>query len=278
MNQKKRAQLKTQSTKALKLTCLVFLLGDKIRGAEALKPEEDAVGQAMWAFHRGNKSFEVIEREDGYIDVTNPKLYFTEFKDWMPDEKKAIGYAKGKVLDVGCGAGRHALYLQKKGLKVLGIDKSPLAVKVCRLRGVKKAKVMSIRSIHFKPNSFDTIIMMGNNFALLGNFKNARKILKKFHKITSKEGVIVASAVDVYPPTRDVPEHLEYFEFNKKRGRMAGQWRIRIRFRKFATKWFDLLHVSKEEMKEILKDTGWTVQKFINSGGPAYTAIIVKVS
>ncbi len=57
---------------------------------------------------------------------------------------------------------------------------------------------------------------------------------------------------------------------------MAGQWRIRIRFRKFATKWFDLLHVSKEEMKEILKDTGWAVQEFIDSGSPAYTAIIVK--
>jgi 2-polyprenyl-3-methyl-5-hydroxy-6-metoxy-1,4-benzoquinol methylase len=56
----------------------------------------------------------------------------------MPDEKKAIDYAKGRVLDVGCGAGRHILYLQKKGLKVLGIDQSPLAVNMCKLRGAKK--------------------------------------------------------------------------------------------------------------------------------------------
>lgn len=248
-----------------------------MRRIEALKPEEDAVGQAMWAFHRGNKSFEVIEREDGYIDVTNPKLYFTEFEDWMSDEKRAMDYVKGRVLDVGCGAGRHSLYLQKKGLQVLGIDQSPLAVKMCRLRGVKNVKIMSIRNINFKPNSFDTIMMMGNNFALLGDLINARKMLKKFHRITSKEGIIVASAVDVYPPTKDVPEHLKYFDFNTKRGRIAGQWRIRIRFRKFATKWFDLLHVSKEEMKKILKDTGWKVHKFINSDGPAYIAIIGKI-
>ena len=52
---------------------------------------------------------------------------------------------------------------------------------------------------------------------------------------------------------------------------------MRIRFRNFATKWFDLLHVSKEEMKDILKDTGWTVKEFIDSDGPAYTAILGKV-
>lgn len=243
---------------------------------KTISPEEDAVGQAIWAFQKGNKSFEVIEREDGYIDVTNPRLYFTEFKDWMADEKKAIEFAKGRVLDVGCGAGRHALYLQKKGFEVLGIDRSPLAVKIAKQRGVKGVEMMPIKSISFKPNSFDTIMMMGGNFALLGDVKTAQRMLRRFHKITSKEGLIIASAVDVYPPTKDRPEHLEYHNFNRQRGRLPGQWRIRIRFRKYATKWFDLLNVSKDEMQDLLKDTGWAVQQFIDSGGPAYTAIIKK--
>ncbi len=247
-----------------------------MRNTKATRLGEDPVGQAIWAYYRGNKSFEVIEREDGYIDVTNPKLYFTEFNDWMSDEKKAIGYAKGRILDVGCGAGRHALYLQKKGLTVLGIDKSPLAVKMCKLRGVENVEVTAIENINFNPNSFDTIIMMCNNFGLFGSFQKAQRLLRRFHRIVSENGLIIASAVDVYPPTRDVPEQLEYFDLNRKRGRMAGQWRIRIRFRRFATEWFDLLHVSKEEMKEILRDTGWVIQELIDSAGPAYTAIIVK--
>ena len=86
----------------------------------------------------------------------------------------------------------------------------------------------------------------------------------------------MASAVDLCPKTRDVPEHLEYFDFNAKRGRMAGQWRIRIRFRKFATKWFDLLYVSREEMKEILKGTGWKIREFIDSDNAQYIGIIEK--
>lgn len=248
-----------------------------MRNSGATKPEEDVVGQAIWACYKGNKSFEVIEREDGYVDVTNPALYFTEFDDWLSDEKKSINYANGRVLDVGCGAGRHVLHLQRKGLRVLGIDKSPLAVKMCRVRGVKEVKIMPIMNIDFKRNSFDTILMMGNNFALLGDVKKARKTLRKFHRITSKDGLTVASAVDIYPNTRDNPATLQYINFNRKRGRMGGQWRIRIRFRGFMTSWFDLLHVSKEEMKEILRETGWTVKEFINSGGPAYTAILVKV-
>ncbi|UCH30956.1 MAG: class I SAM-dependent methyltransferase [Candidatus Bathyarchaeota archaeon] len=124
-----------------------------MRKTSTIDAEEDAVGQAIRAFYRGNKSFEVIEREDGYIDVTNPKLYFTEFEYWMPDEKKAIKFVKGRILDIGCGAGRHALYLQGKGLKVLGIDKSPLAVKMAKQRGVEQVESIPVNSIIFKPNS-----------------------------------------------------------------------------------------------------------------------------
>jgi 2-polyprenyl-3-methyl-5-hydroxy-6-metoxy-1,4-benzoquinol methylase len=71
-------------------------------------------------------------------------------------------FVKGRVLDIGCGAGRVALYLQKKGFDVSGIDVSPLAVKVCKLRGLKKARVLSISNIGAKLGKFDTLLMFGN--------------------------------------------------------------------------------------------------------------------
>ncbi|NQT82293.1 class I SAM-dependent methyltransferase, partial [bacterium] len=76
--------------------------------------------------------------------------------------------ARGKVLDIGCGAGRNSLYLQQKGLDVLGIDLSPLAIMVCQLRGFKKARVMSITEVDSRLGTFDTIVMYGNNFGLFG--------------------------------------------------------------------------------------------------------------
>jgi 2-polyprenyl-3-methyl-5-hydroxy-6-metoxy-1,4-benzoquinol methylase len=111
-------------------------------------------------------------------------------------------------LDIGCGAGRHSLYLQKRGFDVLGIDSSPLAIKVCKLRGLKQAKVMSIEELNFKPNSFDSVIMLGSNFGLFGSFEKARKLLKKFHKMTSGNGLIIASTRDTYKT--DIADHLEY--------------------------------------------------------------------
>ena len=69
-------------------------------------------------------------------------MYFSEYENWHTIEKKAMVFVKGKVLDIGCGVGRHSLYLQKKGFDVLGIDNSPLAIKVSKLRGVKKTKIM----------------------------------------------------------------------------------------------------------------------------------------
>ena len=93
----------------------------------ALKTEEDSFGQMVWAVYKGKKVFEVFERSDGFIYVDSPKSYFFEYKYWASHQKRAIEFANGKVLDVGCGAGRHSLYLQKKDFNVLGINASPLA-------------------------------------------------------------------------------------------------------------------------------------------------------
>ena len=196
-----------------------------------LKPEEDAFGQEIWAYYKGERASEIVERDDGYFDVSSgPKMYFSEYDDWHSVDRKAMEFVKGRVLDIGCGAGRHSLYLQKKGFDVLGIDSSPLAIEVCKLRGLEKAKVVAIEDINFKPDSFDTIIMMGNNFGLFGSFKKAKMLLKKFHKMTSINGLIIASTRDTYKTSN--PDHLEYHRINEQKGRMAGQLRIRIRFRK----------------------------------------------
>ena len=230
-----------------------------------MKPEKDAYGQEIWAYYQGRDSFEIVERDDGYFDAPaqSPRNYFAEYEDWGTHEKKAMEFVKGRILDIGCGAGRHSLYLQKKGVDVLETDDSPLAIKVCKLRGLKKAKVKSIEEARFKPNSFDTIIMMGNNFGLFGSFKKARMLLKRFHKMTSEDAVIIAETRDPYKTNN--PAHLEYQEFNRKRGRMSGQLRIRIRFQRYVTRWFDYLFVSKEEMTQILDETGWKVKEILGS-------------
>jgi len=241
-----------------------------------LKLEEDAFGQELYAAYAGEEVFEILERDDGLIDVMKTGEYFSQYEGWSPIEQKAMQIVKGRVLDVGCGAGRHSLYLQEKGFDVLGIDISPLAINVCRLRGLKNCKVVPIEAVNFKPNSFDTIIMMGNNFGLFADFKRARRLLKRFCRMTSEDALIIASSRDPYKTIN--PAHLEYHKLNKKRGRMSGQVRIRIRYEKYVGKWFDYLMVSRKEMEQILLDTGWKIKEFLDSEGPHYIAIIEKTT
>lgn len=242
--------------------------------------DQDAYGQQLLAqYNSKTPTSELIERDDNLIDLgSDAGLYFSEYKNWPAAERRAIKYAKGRVLDVGCGAGRHSLYLQQKGLDVTGIDNSPGAVKVCKLRGLKKAQVMPIEDIgKFNPGSFDTVLMMGNNFGLLGSRRKAKLLLKKFARITSPEGKIIAGTLNPYRTTD--PDHLLYQKLNRKRGRMSGQIRFRVRFKKAVGKWFDYLFVSPEEMQDILKDTGWQIEEFIQSSDEAhYFAIISKKS
>jgi len=239
-----------------------------------METKQDAFGQMLWNYYNGKEVFETIERDDGLINQLNPVTYFLSIKNWQPSEQKAMEFVKGTVLDIGCGAGRHSLHLQEKGIETVGIDISPLAIKICKLRGLKQAKVMSIENLDFKLNSFETLLMMGNNFGLLGNFSKARKLLEQFYEITSKNAVIIAETRDPYKT--DAPNHLAYHELNRKKGRMGGQVRIRIRFQKFINEWFDYLMVSQQEMVRILEGTGWKIKEFIDSETSNYVAIIEK--
>jgi len=240
-----------------------------------MKDDQDAFGMALYDYVQGNNDCEIIiERDDGYIDVEDKRVYFLESKDWHHIYREAMRHVKGRVLDIGCGAGRHSLYLQDIGFDVVGIDISPLAVEACRLRGLKDAKVVSIHEADIELGRFDTILMLGNNFGLFGSYSGAKSLLKKFHDITFDHARIIAETNDPYQTTN--PLHLEYQERNRKRKRMSGQIRLRARYKQYSTPWFDYLMVSKPEMEKIINGTGWKISQYIESDPSHYIAIIDK--
>jgi SAM-dependent methyltransferase len=239
-----------------------------------VEPERDAYGQEIWNCYRGNSTYEIAERDDGFIEVGSAQPYFDEYGNWPEHEREAIERARSNVLDIGCGGGRVALYLQQKGIQVLAIDNSPLAVKVSKLRGVKAARVLSILNIETLGGPFHTIVMYGNNFGLFGGIARARRLLAVMHKITSSNATILAASSDPYK-TRD-PVHLAYHQRNRERGRMGGQVRVRIRYRQFRGDWFDYLFASAAEVHAIVARTGWIVKNIVPSKGPKFMAILEK--
>jgi len=241
-----------------------------------LKDYEDAYGYEIYDHFSGKDAVEIIEREDGYVDLSSgPLTYFQTHDDWSNHYKDAMTSVTGRVLDIGCGAGRFSLYLQGKGHSVLGIDNSPKAVEVCLLRGLKEARGVPITRISASLGKFDTILMLGNNFGLMSNPTRAKWQLQRFRQITHEDALLIAESNDIYQT--DDPLHLEYQAYNRQRGRLSGQIRLRVRYKKRKTPWFDYLMVSKDEMEEILDGTGWYIRKYIDSDTSSYIAIIEKI-
>lgn len=235
----------------------------------------DALGRALVDYLEDRGGGEIVERDDGYIAAVSAadSLYFAEYDEWPMSERKALRYARGRVLDVGCGAGRVALYLQDRGREVVGIDVSPLAVEVCRRRGVGDCRLMGVEDIDASLGVFDTVVMYGGNLGLLSGRRKAPRILKLLHAATSEDGRIIAGCRDPYGT--DEPDHLAYHRRNRSRGRMAGQVRIRVRYRNLATGWFDYLLVSERELRGLLRGTGWTLSEIFRDADQ-YAAVIDK--
>jgi SAM-dependent methyltransferase len=243
-----------------------------------MRRNKDAYGAELLAAHhsRGHGTLEIVERDDGLINASAlPVRYFSEYPAWSGREKKAVRLVKGRVLDVGAGAGRFALHLQSRGHDITAIDNSPGAIKVCKLRGVSKALLRPILEVRrFPAGSFDTVIMMGNNFGLFGGYTRAKRLLKDFFRITSPDGRIIAEATDPYH-TKDVL-HLAYHRLNRRRGRMSGQLRLRVRYGNVIGDWFDYLLVSQKELKEIVANTGWRIAEVISDQGSGYIVVLKK--
>jgi SAM-dependent methyltransferase len=230
----------------------------------------DAFGTMLLdAFQDPGEIHELVERDDGFIDVVTMS-YFAPVRRWAPVERRALRFVRGRVLDVGCGAGRVALELQARGHEVVAIDPSPGAIVVSRRRGVRDVRSLRFEDVDPSLGTFGTVLMYGNNFGLFGARAKTRRLLNRLRPLADR---IVATSND--PSMTDDPVHLAYHERNRRRHRMPGQVRIRVRYRDLVDPWFDYLLVSPSEMEELAAGTGWRIDRLIHDEGSFYVAVLV---
>ena len=159
---------------------------------------KDLFGKAILDFQTNNSPEDLItETTISDEDEMSVAYLFRDFSGMPKLEQQALLLSNGKVLDVGCGAGSHSLYLQnEKNLEVTAIDVSNNAVEACELRGVSNVKVEDI--LYFETDKkFDTILLLMNGTGIFGKLEYVSKYLQKLKSLLAENGQILIDSSDI---------------------------------------------------------------------------------
>ncbi|MCM8568057.1 class I SAM-dependent methyltransferase [Gramella jeungdoensis] len=207
---------------------------------------KDIFGKAIKAFFEENDETNIIVHSPDFEDDTIPVKYlFRDFDEMPPLEQKALELCRGKVLDVGCGAGSHSLYLQNlKDLKCTGIDTSTGAIEIAKKRGLKNAECKDF--FELKNEKFDTILMLMNGSGIIGKLKNLKKFFEHSRSILQENGQILLDSSDlIYLFDEELPEQEEYY----------GELKFQLSYKDSRSDFFDWLYLDPVLLeKEALKN------------------------
>ena len=156
----------------------------------------DILGQALLDYQNGNYTEDILtETNISEEDVLPIPYLFRGFSEMPSIETKALELAKGKILNVGCGAGSHALYLQEKGFDVMAIDTSKGAIDVCKLRGINHAFHQDL--LELKEETFDTILMLSNGTGIFQNIEQIDNYLQHLKTLLNPNGQVLLDSSDL---------------------------------------------------------------------------------
>lgn len=244
-----------------------------------MQQSSDAFGKALLDWVDGGTTPEIVERDDGVIEIgAGAEVYLMEFDEWPSAEQQSMHFVRGRVVDLGCGGGRVALHLQTLGCQVVGVDASPLAVRAARLYGVKKTACLTVEQLGSRIDDFDTIILFGNNLGVFGTPARATTVLTRWaKKLPSGTRILVEST---NPLSGGAPViDRAYCERNRKKGVALGQCRLRVWYDRSPSVWFNWFFASRTELKRLVRGTGWSMVHVV-TGAPdePYVAVLEIVS
>lgn len=158
---------------------------------------KDLFGKAIFDFQTNNAPEDLItETSISEADEMSVAYLFRSFCEMPKIEQTALHLAYGKVLDVGCGAGSHSLYLQnEKQLDVTAIDISPKAIETCRIRGISNSRAEDVMKIEIE--KFDTILLMMNGAGMCGRLSRLAAFLEKLKLLLQPKGQILLDSSNI---------------------------------------------------------------------------------
>lgn len=195
--------------------------------------------------------------EEDVMPVTH---LFRAYPD-MPDvERYCLDACHGHVLDVGAGAGSHALYLQEKGLQVTAMDISEGAIQCMEKRGIKD--VLHADFYAYGGQQFDTLLLMMNGIGFTGNMEGLHRFLEHAKILLKPGGQILFDSSDLIYL---FPEGVNHYIFPET---YYGIVATQMAYKEHLSDWFEWLFIDEDTLQTMLDGTGWKME--ILGYGPHY--------
>lgn len=146
--------------------------------------------EALFDYLNGDHSATIIQYDpDGTSAEFHVAMLFREPTMFYPGEIEALELCKGRVLEVGAGAGSHALALQERGIEVCAIDIESDLVETMRCRGVKNARCIDFFDL--KDGPFDTILTLENGIGFVGKIEMLSTFFDKASRLLAPGGKVL---------------------------------------------------------------------------------------
>lgn len=232
--------------------------------------KNDPMGSAIADFYNYRKADKLrVFSPDFDEDEIPVELLFRSFDEMPEIERKALEMSRGKILDVGAGAGCHSLALQQMDKSVTAIDISPLAVETMHDRGVYDVLEQDFFNIKDK---YDTILMLMNGIGIAGTLDKLGPFFSHIDNILSENGQLLLDSSDICYVFEDedgiiyLPEGDKYY----------GELRYQMQYKDIKGDSFPWLYIDFETLESIAHVNGFKAELVLSGDHYDYLARITR--
>lgn len=162
-----------------------------------ISTSRDPMGSAINDYYKNGRAAHLRVLSSMFEEDEMPIAHLFRSEQEMPQlEKRALTLVRGRVLDVGAGAGCHALALQENGFEVKAIDVSPLSCDVMKARGIEDVECVNLFDTQLQ-SKFDTILLLMNGTGIAGKLERLPSLLNRMKELLADGGQILMDSSDM---------------------------------------------------------------------------------
>lgn len=223
---------------------------------------------ALMAYHRGAVNATVLVSSDLWEDEEMPvREYYRPEKAGLPPlEERAINWCRGRVLDLGAGAGRHARELELRGHEVVALDVCPEAVEIMRQRGVRGAELGDLWTLR-PTRRFDTVLMLMHGIGVVGDLAGLGRLLKRLDTLVAPGGQLLCDSADV----RHLVEGTD-----REDADYPGEVSFQLNYGSLHGSSYPWLFVDAETLTILADAAGWDTEVLMRTESESYLARLTR--